>query len=196
MGKKTKKKDKDLGCVTECEESVSATTVLSETKITLESDKLFESIDQLTEKRGSLRESALSSLINLIRINGITLLPDIQRYSETLNEQLCRFLKRPNSENEGILACQVLGLVVLVSGDEDDNILELFGPLLENLVTRSQYNLLRIEAILTLSLVSLVCSSMPEPETMNFCENVCCGESDALLVDRYGIILYSPHSMS
>jgi hypothetical protein len=73
---------------------------------------------------------------------------------------------------------EVLCLLCLQVGAEENEFYEQFHQILVKLVTGSQIEELRVSAIATLAFASFVCSSNSNEKIMTFCEDVICGESE------------------
>ena len=140
--------------------------------------KISEAVENLAEKRASTRADALKSLIKILRSNNKALVDSVLDYSDTLRVSLCRLLRRPASEAEGMLCLQVLALYSLLIGTDENDMFESVEKVLIKTVTDECGNDLRVRALATLAFASFICSSDSTDRVMTFCEDVLCEESE------------------
>jgi hypothetical protein len=164
-----------------------------------------EAVDMLTEKKVNLREPALLSIIAHLRSSGrsATEFNHLQSYLETLTSNATRFLRRPGSLKEGVLACQILCLLSLYNGPNDRMVLNASEKPLLQLIDRSvsssegsDNNELRCWALFTYCfLIFLDENDEKIHETLTFLQNILVGESpfdqsnDSL--DHGGVVTYT-----
>ena len=140
--------------------------------------KISEAVENLAEKRASTRADALKSLIKILRSSNKALVDSVLDYSDTLRASLCRLLRRPASDAEGMLCLQVLALYSLLIGTDENDMFESVEKVLIKTVTDEGGNDLRVRALATLAFASFICSSDSTDRVLTFCEDVLCEESE------------------
>ncbi|KAJ1433359.1 interferon-related developmental regulator-domain-containing protein [Ochromonadaceae sp. CCMP2298] len=147
----------------EYSESVAASTAAGKGGAGDSGVNISEAVEMLSEKRSSTRETGLESLITHFQSSfGDASDLSIEGYQDTLTEQMLRMIRRPNSVKEGKLCIQLLCLLALYNGPEEDDFLNLFERPLQVLVDSASGSLhdLSGPALSCLALISFVCGGV------------------------------------
>jgi len=146
---------------------------------------LSEAVDELQAKRPNIREAALDRLVKLLRTGDEGLSENLDRYIETLLENLSRLARSPKSLAEGRLTCTLISVISLyileLKNYDDEDFVQKFYQQLRQIVLGNKFeNELREPALSTLAFISYVCCNEPDVSLWGFVENILCGESEAL----------------
>ena len=140
---------------------------------------LSESVEMLSEKRTSTRESGLKNLLKILRSSNKVVIESVHDFVETLTSDLSRMLRRPSSLAEGTLSTQVLSLLCLLMGEEESSLFETFEKVLVKIINGgSSYDELRIPALATLAFICFICSNDSTEGVMDVCEDIMCEVSE------------------
>ncbi|KAI8149944.1 interferon-related developmental regulator [Fennellomyces sp. T-0311] len=124
-------------------------------------DQLRHAVDDLGEKRASVREAALTRLNRFLSYCYCGDYFDANPANqEALLQLLMRSLRKPGSTLEAILAAKGIGLAFINNGADDQD--ELFGmvlSLLKNTMTDASDVRLKHQCIETLALITLIAAS-------------------------------------
>ena len=140
--------------------------------------KLSEAVENLGEKRASVREGALKSLAKVLRSGSKALVDTVLDYSDALLSSLLKLLRRPASESEGVGCMQVAALYCCVLGSDENAAFEALEKVLVPLVHDDVAEALRVKAVATLAFACFVCSSDATDRVMTLIEDVLCEESE------------------
>jgi hypothetical protein len=114
-----------------------ATSSTGSDALTASSNDLMTAMELLGEKRLARRETGLTSLVQLLRTtNRNNRACDIllRNHDEELGLYLQKTLRHPASEQEGRLCTQVIAVLGLWTGADDDDFVEQYDTLLRTLV--------------------------------------------------------------
>eukprot|EP01036_Dinobryon_divergens_P045462 gene45462-60741_t len=190
MSKNGRKKERNSRGKNEPEEpdhsdTASCTTALSEEVSEVdEFELLMQAVDNLSEKRSATRVSALDTILKLFRENKVNVTEAVHKNRDTIIDSVSKILRQPSSEREGVLAIELIQMVCLALGPEQDEILEQIVPVLKSIATRSEYDKLRGTAVSAIAFSSLICSSRADDDIWELCEGFLCGESEGKPVSR------------
>mmetsp|Transcript_15955 Transcript_15955/g.24042 ORF Transcript_15955/g.24042 Transcript_15955/m.24042 type:complete len:426 (+) Transcript_15955:139-1416(+) len=143
-------------------------------------DMLSEHIDNLNEKKSATRMQALNGTLKCLQSN-CDVSDSVRGHMETLNRALVRLIRSASSEKEGILAVQILCVLALEMGPDEDSFFEAYFPALKYAITRSEYHDLRCWAVKAVSFVCFICAS-DGYDALNFCEEVISQASEGVYV--------------
>ncbi len=153
---------------------------VDEKKIENEFD-VSEAVEKITEKRATIREKGLESFVKYLRSTSQTPFKDaIANYEETLFTLLARILKRPTNAKEGKLCCELLCLLALTQGANEDDFFSQFETPLKHLVAGGSIEELREYALFTLTFLSYVCSNEANEGVWYLCEQILTDSAEAL----------------
>lgn len=150
-GKKSAKDESDEGEVQEDLES----------EVAVDRSDAFdmsEAIEMLSEKKYNLREPALKKIISFMQgsHDGEESLQVLDGFTETLTTHLTRMLRRPASDQEGILCLQLVCLLALyLSGDAVSLLKSIEKPIMA-LIQAKEATPLQSQALFTWSFTSFV----------------------------------------
>ncbi|CAG8479275.1 11955_t:CDS:2 [Acaulospora morrowiae] len=134
-------------------------------------EEVLQSIDNLEEKRTSVRENALSTLIRLLSRKYTFDLLDSRSYS--LLDLLCRSIKKEKSIKENRLATKVMSLLFITLGEEQDKMYQTVLPLLKYTSINSASPEVKGACIKTLGLVCFIAGSHTDAiELLEFFSNI------------------------
>ena len=157
--------------------SVANTSVAADR--TEDSDGLSESVEKLSEKRASLRESGLKTLLKILRGSNVLMVEAVRDFVDTVCTSLIRILRRPASAREGGLCLEVYCLICLLVGPDEVELFDQFEPILLKLVSgNSNLEDLRVPSISALAFSSFICANDAHYRVMTLCEDILCGESE------------------
>ncbi|KAF9580084.1 Interferon- developmental regulator 1 [Lunasporangiospora selenospora] len=117
--------------------------------------QIKEAIEELNEKRSSTREEALTKLQAFIAAEAL----DSQR--DDLMELLKKSVKK-GAAKECILACNVISLVFITIGEDDEKMFTDLAPLLKYTITNHENTEVKAACIYALSTACFI-SSTPQP---------------------------------
>jgi hypothetical protein len=120
------------------------------------SESYNDALDMLNDKKVNSRLRGLQQILEVLQNAGAENFPLTSL--DTLRSCLVKFLRRPASPTEGIESSKVLSVLSLILGPNDE-LVEIFVPILMPLITRLEDEAFRIEALKTLAFLSYVCSS-------------------------------------
>ncbi|KAI9491503.1 interferon-related developmental regulator-domain-containing protein [Zychaea mexicana] len=127
---------------------------------TLVDDQLRHCVDDLGEKRTSVREAALTKLDRLLaRYYCGDFFESNPSSQEAMLQLLVRSLRKPGSTLEAILAAKGIGLVFINDGDEQEELFGMVLSLLKNTITDALDVRLKHQCIETLALITLIAAS-------------------------------------
>ncbi|KAG0269150.1 Interferon- developmental regulator 1 [Linnemannia exigua] len=121
--------------------------------------KFLDAIEQLCEKRSSTREDALTKLMAILSQHYVAELLDSQKGD--LMDLLKRSVKRGGTR-ECILAANVIALVFITAGEEDEQVLTDMAPLLKYTITNHDQPEVKAACLYTLATACYI-SSTPQP---------------------------------
>lgn len=144
-----------------------------------DSSGLSESVEKLSEKRATFRESGLKSLLKIMRGSNEVAVESVRNFIDTICSALSRMLRRPASMQEGVLSLELYCLLCLLVGSDEIELFDQFEPTLSKLVTgMSNFDELRVASIAALAFSSYICASEAHYRVMTLCEDILCGESE------------------
>jgi hypothetical protein len=171
----------------EDDEEIDATIVTVEDTDLVELKKaehefdISEAVEKIGEKRATIREKGLESFIKFLRsISPLPFKAAIASHEETLYTLLVRILKRPSSVKEGKLCCELLNLLALVNGANEEDFFTQFESTLKQTVQGGALEELREYALFTLTFMSYICSNEANEWVWNFCEQILTDSAEAL----------------
>ena len=140
---------------------------------------LSEAVENLGEKRASIREGALKSLTKVLRSGNKGLVDSVlDNYSDALLTPLLKLLRRPASDAEGLGCLQVAALYCLLLGSDENAAFEAMEKVLVPLMHDDVAEGVRVKALATLAFACFVCSSDATDRVMTLLEDVLCEESE------------------
>lgn len=107
-------------------------------------NRFSEGVDNLSEKKSATRVSGLQQMLAALR-SGLDIADTVAKYQETATSALLKLLRRPSSDREGVLACEVTCLLSLVLGGDEFH--SCFAAALQTIITRQESEALRIAAL-------------------------------------------------
>ena len=147
-----------------------------EEPVTTMADLLIEAVDKLSEKRSSTRVAGLASLVKILRSQTLDqeTLEMFSGYYETVTSWLKKGLKVSTPEKESVLCSQLVCLMALVIGpDEEDFVTDFSKPL--SIIVRSCDNEnMRVWALTARTFIGFVCATELAwaQQLLTFCEEV------------------------
>lgn len=130
-------------------------------------DEVLQSIDNLEEKRTSIREDALAKLIRLLSHKYTANILSSRR--DTLLDMLNRSVKKDKSYKENKLAVKVMSLLFVTLGEGQESMYHDVLSLLKYTITNSVSMEVKKSCIKTLALACFISGSQAEAlELMNF----------------------------
>jgi hypothetical protein len=139
-------------------------------------DSLIDAVDKLSEKRSSTRVAGLASLVKILRSPGCSdeVMTSFNGYNETISPWLKKGLKATAPEKEGVLCAQLVALMALVQGEDDEDFVEEFAHPLDLVVRSGKDEDFRSWALIARTMLSFVCASEFgwSRKLLTFCEEL------------------------
>lgn len=148
---------------------------------------LSEAVERLSDKRPSARQAALQSLLTMLRGAAAesTVQVLLESYMDSTSGAVGRILQRAASSvgagvEETLLALEVLCLLGLIVGPQEDEFYSRFQPLLLRGLEADEEEV-QCSALFSLCFLSFVCSDGhgSGAALMGLCESIICGEAGA-----------------
>ena len=146
---------------------------------------LSEAVERLSDQRPSARQAALQALLAMLRGAAAdhTVLSLQESYLDSTSAAVARILQRAASSvgagvEETLLALEVLCLLGLVVGPQEDAFYARFQPLLLRGLEADEEEV-QVAALFSLCFLSFVCSDGHSSGValMDLCESIICGEA-------------------
>lgn len=182
VSKSTKKHDTDesegdKSSDNDASSSVANTSVAADRSD--DSNGISESVEKLSEKRASYRESGLKSLLKVLRGSNEMTVESVRNFIDTICSAISRMLRRPASLEEGTLCLQLYCLICLLVGPDEVELFDQFEPTLLKLVNgMSDFDELRVTSLAALAFSSYICACEAHYRIMTLCEDILCDESE------------------
>jgi len=153
------------------------TDYVEKESVKVERNDFVENLDLALEKRTATREKALKGLVEDLQMYKCS--EDMETYKETAFATVIQCLRKAAAK-EGILACQVLSLLCIVIGANEDQKLEQISPHLIEVISKNKSEEFRVEAMNTMAMATFVCCSIQETtlEVLSFLEAIACRNKD------------------
>ncbi|KAF9150968.1 Interferon- developmental regulator 1 [Linnemannia schmuckeri] len=121
--------------------------------------RILDAIEQLGEKRSSTREEALTKLVAILSQHFVAELLD--SHKEDLMDLLKKSIKRGGTR-ECVLAANVITLIFITAGEDDEQVLTDMAPLLKYTITNHDQPEVKAACLYTLATACYI-SSTPQP---------------------------------
>jgi len=143
-------------------------------------DTLLSLIDKLSEKRSSARIKAMSSIVELLRSSSLTeaCIDHLNRNTMSLESYITKGLRVGGQEREGIASAELLCVLALIVGPDEDEWVHIYNQPLDSVILESESDEFRAWCITAKVFMTLVCAEETDAgrRCLTLCESIFCDE--------------------